>query len=161
MLMLPHMHVMGKALGNIFTAWSNFFFLFSAASRKVYNTLLMLVRHIIFLPPSKFCVRGFFCHYHFNRISASWSSEWRRLPLVPELKLLLRRPRIQSNTISFHLSSWGRVWDPKTRCKPSLGRKRNSCNESPVSCSEESPPLQNASQRAAARPSAARNKQAF
>ena len=159
--MSPHMYVMGKALGNIFTAWRDFFFLFSAASRKVYNTLLMPVRRIIFLPPSKFCVRSFYCHYHVNRISASWGSEWRRLPLVPELNLLLRRPRIQWNTISFHLSSCGLVWDPKTRCKLSLGRKRNSCNESPVNCSEESPPLLNASQRAAIRPSAARNKQVF
>ena len=100
----PRMHVMGKGLSKIFTTLK-YFFLFSAASRKVYKDLLKLTRWVIFLPPSDVYVRSFICHYHFNKISTTQSSEWVRLSLVPELNLLLQRTQIRWNTISFHLSS--------------------------------------------------------
>ena len=100
----PRMYVMGKGLGKIFTTL-RYFFLFSAASRKVYKDLLKLTRWVIFLPSFDVYVRSFFCYYHFNKISTTQSSEWVRLSLVPELNLLLQRPQIQWNTISFHLSS--------------------------------------------------------
>lgn len=156
---LPRMYVRGQALGNIFTAL-RCFFLFSAASRQVYNTLLTLGRRIIFLPPSEVCVRSFFCHHHFNRIYTAQSSGWRSLPLVPELNLL-QRPQIQWNTVSFRLLSWGLVWDPKTRCKLSLYSKGNHHNKNPVNCGEESPCLRSTSQRAQQDPALPRINKSF
>ena len=159
MLMSPQDVCYGTGSGQHFHSLEVFFFYSQQLADEDSNTLLTLGRRIIFPPSSEVCVRSFFCHYHFNRISTAQSSGWRRLPLVLELNLLLQRPQIQCNTISFRLSSWGLIWDPKTRCRLSLHNKRNHCDKNPVNCSEESPRLPNTSQRAAARPSAAMNKQ--
>ena len=48
---------MGKGLGKIFRGLG-YMFLFSAASRKVYNALLKLARRVIFLLPSDVYVRS-------------------------------------------------------------------------------------------------------
>ena len=117
----PRMYVMGKGQGKIFTAL-RYFFLFSAADRKVYNFLLKTSKadHLS-TPIWWLCKKLFFYHFHFNKIYNTQSSEWLRLSLVPELNLLLQRQRMWWNTVSFYVSSWGLTRDPKTRCKLSSG----------------------------------------
>ena len=50
---------LGKGSGGTFTTLRYYFYLFSAASWKVYNILLKLVRWVFFLPPSDVYVRSF------------------------------------------------------------------------------------------------------
>ena len=68
------------------------FFLFSAASRKVYNTLLKTSKAGNLSTPFDVCI-SFLCHCHFNKISTTQSSEWLNLRLlVLELNVLLCSP---------------------------------------------------------------------
>ena len=106
-------------------AWCNslsvlrcFFFLFSTASRKVYNSLLKtsktsnLSTPFWYLMSEDFSVTitliKFLQHKALGDLDCLWS--W-------SLKLLLQRPQIQRTNICFHPSSWGLVQDSETTCK--------------------------------------------
>ena len=107
----PRMYVMGKGLHTIFTVLRYYFFFFYSQqlAEKYIFPCLKSAKWVIFLPASDVYVRSFFLSLLLNNISTTQSSEWLGLSLVPELNLLLWRPWIRQNTVSFHLSSVGPI----------------------------------------------------
>ena len=60
------MYALGKGLVALLQTLRYSLYLFSAASRKVHNGLLKLVRRGTLLPSSDVYVKSFFCHFHFK-----------------------------------------------------------------------------------------------
>ena len=83
---------------------------------------------------------AFLCHYRFNKMSTTQSSEWLRLSLVLEFNLLLCGPWIWLNTVSFHLSI-GRSEETLLR-KSQLSRLPRSQRGSPVAILERASEMQ-------------------
>ena len=91
---------LGKGSDRTLTTLRYSFYLFSAASWKVYNALLELVSWVLFLPLSdvrSFYVRSFLCPISYIKCCCTklWVTE---TVLVPELNLLLRRPQTWHQT---------------------------------------------------------------
>ena len=112
------MYVVGEKPGATLSVLRCFFFLFSTASRKVYNSLLKTSKTSNLSTPF-WCLMSedfsvtitlikFLQHKALGDLDCLWS--W-------SLKLLLQRPQIQRTNICFHPSSWGLVQDSETTCK--------------------------------------------
>ena len=94
-----HNHYNHLGLDKTFSVLRHSFYLFSAASWKVYNALLKLVRWALFLPSSDIYVRSFLYPFTLNKnlcCTKLWVSE--TASLVLELNLLLWRPQIWHQT---------------------------------------------------------------
>ena len=112
----PRIYIIGNGLGKISTALG-YIFLFSAASRKVYNALLKLARRVIFLLPSDVYVRSFFFfyHYHFNKISTKlWVTETVFGPRVKSSPLettnLAEHCKLSPIMLEAHLGPQDKMW---------------------------------------------------